>query len=377
MLYYFSRIVRQITKCKKLQIIGETNKMAYHKQAEKEHAFQTISKDLKNDKIGPVVALFGREQYLAQWAADQIIAKYINPACKEMDLSILEIEKISLDTIKESCETFTMMSPKRVVLIKEFPLLEGTKMKAFSEEQEGQLSDYIKQIPDGCIVILIANSADKRKKIYKAIHENGQTYEFDTLSEKDLRSFIEKRFRASKKIVKPSVIHQFIQNSGYFHKEAEYTLYNLENDIKKMIAYSEGEEILLSDVLATVSGNLETSVFAMLDAISIGRKNEAYLLLNSLLTSGENLYMILSLIASQFEIILEVKELKEEGKNLSEIQSILQIHEFRIKKAMSFADRYSIKSLKQILIKVYEIDKSIKTGLLEQSFALELFIAQI
>ena len=144
-----------------------------------------------------------------------------------------------------------------------------------------------------------------------------------------------------------------------------------------MIAYSEGEEILLSDVLATVSGNLETSVFAMLDAISIGRKNEAYLLLNSLLSSGENLYMILSLIASQFEIILEVKELKEEGKNLSEIQSILQIHEFRIKKAMSFADRYSVKSLKQILIKVYEIDKSIKTGLLEQSFALELFIAQI
>ncbi|MBN7772748.1 DNA polymerase III subunit delta [Clostridium aminobutyricum] len=351
--------------------------MAYRKQTEKEHAFQTISKDLKADKIGPVVALFGREQYLVHWAAEQIVEKYINPACKEMDLSILEGEKTSLDSIKESCETFTMMSAKRVVLIKSFSLLEGSKMKTFSEDEEAQLIEYIKKVPSECMVILIANTADKRKKLYKAISENGQTYEFNLLSERDLISFIEKRFRASKKMAKPSVIHEFVNNSGYFHKEATYTLYNLENDIKKMIAYSEGEEILLSDVLATVSGNLETSVFAMLDAISVGRKNEAYILLNSLLTSGENLYMILSLIASQFETILEVKELKEEGKNLAEIQSILQIHEFRIKKAMSFADRYSIKSLKRILIKVYEIDRSIKTGLLEQSLALELFIAQI
>lgn len=352
--------------------------MAYqYKQAEKEHAFQTIAKDLKEDKVGPVAALFGREQYLVNWSCQQIINKYINPACRELDLSVLEGEKITIDAIKEACETFTMMSEKRIVIVRDFTLLEGTKMKGFSENQESDLSDYVKQVPEGCILIITANGADKRKKLFKAISDNGQTYDFEALNEKALKSFVEKRFKSAGKVIKTSIINEFVQNTGYFHKETDYTLYNLENDIRKIIAYSEGQEILLSDVLATVSGNLETNVFAMLDAVSIGRKDEAYILLNSLLSTGENLYMILSLIASQFEIILEVKEMLEEGKNQKEMQSILKIHEFRIKKATSFAGKYSVNSLRKILTKVYEIDRSIKTGILEQNLALELFIAQI
>ena len=366
-----------VFKEKQYLILGVVLMAYQYKQAEKEHAFQKISKDLKADKVGPVAALFGREQYLVHWSCEQIVDKYINPVCKEMDLSILEGELATVDSIKEACETFTMMSEKRVVIVKDFALLEGIKSKGFTESQENQIADYVKNIPDGCLLIITANSADKRKKLFKAINENGQTYDFEALSEKALKSFVEKRFKSAGKSAKPSIINEFVQNSGYFHKEADYTLYNLENDIRKIIAYSEGEQILLSDVLATVSGNLETSIFAMLDAISIGRKDEAYILLNSLLNAGENTYMILSLVASQFETILEVKEMLEEGKNQQQIHSILKIHEFRIKKAMSFAGRYSVDNLRKILTKVYEIDRNIKTGILEQNLALELFIAQI
>lgn len=348
-----------------------------YKRPEKEHAFQTISKDIKEDKVGPVIAIFGREQYLVNWACEQIVNKYINPACKDMDLTVLEGEKINIDLIKEACETFTMMSDKKIVVVKDFTIFEGKKMKGFTENQENELIDYIKIVPEGCILIITANSADKRKKLFKVISESGQTYDFKALNDKDLKLFVEKRFRLAGKVTKPSIINEFVHSSGYFNKESNYTLYNLENDIRKIIAYSEGEEILLSDVLATVSGNIETSIFAMLDAISIGRKDEAYILLNSLLSSGESVYMVLSLIASQFETILEVKEMLEEGKNQKQIQGILKIHEFRIKKAMSFAGRYSVSNLRKILTKVYEIDRSIKTGVLEQNLALELFIAKI
>lgn len=358
--------------------MGDITHMGYqYKQAEKEHAFQTIAKDLKSDNIGPVIALFGREQYLVNWSCNQIVNKYINLSCKELDLSILEGERITIDSIKEACETFTMMSVKRVVIVKEFSILEGKKVKGFTEHDESELSDYIKHVPEGCILIFTANSVDKRKKIYKSISDNGKVYDFKVLSDRALKSFVEKRFKSAGKFAKTSIINEFIKNSGYFHKEANYTLYNVENDIRKIIAYSENDEILLSDVREIVSKSLETNVFTMLDAISIGRKNEAYVLLNSLLSAGESVYMILSLLASQFETILEVKEMLEEGKNQSQIHGILKIHEYRIKKAMSFAGKYSVTNLKKILTKVYEIDRSIKTGALEPNLALELFIAQI
>ncbi len=69
--------------------------------------------------------------------------------------------------------------------------------------------------------------------------------------------------------------------------------------------------------------------------------------------------------------------MKEEGKSFQEMKKILGIHEYRIKVAAMLTERYSLSSLQKILQKTYEIDKNIKTGLLEASLALELFIAEI
>ena len=115
----------------------------------------------------------------------------------------------------------------------------------------------------------------------------------------------------------------------------------------------------------------------MVDAISKNRKDEAFILLHNLLISGENAYMVLSRIVAQLETMLEVKELKSEGKTLAQMQKILDIHEFRIKKAIGFTDRYTENDLKRILQSAYEVDRNIKTGFFEPKFALEMLIAGI
>ena len=227
------------------------------------------------------------------------------------------------------------------------------------------------------MMIMTAEGADKRKKLYKAISECGSAYEFGELDEKSLKSYIEKRFKESGKTARPSIVSQLITTSGYYDKDTDYTLYNLENDIKKAIAYNEGSEIGMDAVENTISGNLDTNVFAMIDSLGSNRKEEAYQMLHNLLFSGEKEYRLLALLCSHFEIILSVKEMKEEGKSFAEMKDILGIHEFRIKKAVIFAEKYTIPSLRKILQKTYDIDKNIKTGLLESSLALELFIAEI
>ncbi len=55
----------------------------------------------------------------------------------------------------------------------------------------------------------------------------------------------------------------------------------------------------------------------------------------------------------------------------------MKIHEFRIKKAIQAADRFTKTKLKEILVQLYEIDRNIKTGVLEQNLALELLVGRI
>lgn len=354
---------------------------AYQSARKKEHAFQTIGKDLKADAVPNLVLLCGEEQYLVHWAVDLLKDRYINKACESLDFIRLQPEEVTVSQIRENCETLSMLSERRVVVLPEFPPALGQKLKGFSEQDEKELLSYMEDIPKTCMLIITAGAPDpksrKKSKIQTAVGKVGAVYDFGPLSGAQLRSFVAKRFKTSGKGFRDSVVNLLIEESGYGNKDIDYNLYNLENDIRKIIAHSSGEEITTSDVTLTVSTGLETNVFAMLDAISRGRKDEAYRLLHNLLVSGEGVYGLLALIASQLELILEVKEMREEGASPAQMQKVLGVHEFRIKKAMSVTEKYATGRLKKILSKAYEIDGTIKSGLLEQTLALELFIAEI
>ena len=81
-----------------------------------------------------------------------------------------------------------------------------------------------------------------------------------------------------------------MSESGYGNKAIEYSLYNLENDLKKIIAHSgNSSEITAADVSDIIAANPENNVFAMLDAIGRNRKDEAFRLLHNLPVSYTHL----------------------------------------------------------------------------------------
>ena len=343
----------------------------------KEYAYRQVEKDIQSGAVKNVVLLHGKEQYLVKWAINMLVNQFINQSFKAIDFSTLDPDSVTIDSLIEHCETLSLASARRMVLLPGFSPLKGSGARNFPEESVKALAAYIQAVPDTCLLVLTAESVDKRKKLYKEIAAWGQSYEFGALDEATLCAFIEKRFKLAEKKISPSVIGELIACTGYFHKETAYTLYNLENDIKKIAAYSDGNTIALSDVLAVVSGDLEMNVFGMIDAISGDRKGEAYRLLGNLLGSGSSVFMILSLLASQFEIILEVKELKAEGKTAASMQRLLNVHEFRIKKALAFEKGYGLQRLRNILRKIYRVEKDIKSGQREAALALEVLIAEM
>ncbi len=353
--------------------------MAYQKSGagKAEHAFKKISRDVKEGEIPSVVVLCGKEQYLVGWGIGLITERFVNPEAKAFDFTYFSDENVTVDGVIESCETLSMFSERRVTVAADFAPLEGARLKGFSDDDEARFAEYIKNIPPSVTLILTCGIPDKRRKLYKACSEAGTVYEFETLSESDLANFIMKRVKLAGKTCRTTVINELIANSGYYNKETDYTLFNLENDLKKIIAYAEGEEIVLQDVLSVISGSLETYIFALIDSISTGKKGEAYKLLYNILNSGENIYRVLSMIVSQYEFILEVKEFREAGMTKDEIVKTLGAHEFRVKKALGFADKYSVSALRSILISAYNTDKNIKNGLLPQELALEMLIASI
>jgi len=341
------------------------------------HSFKVFSENLKNEKIDKVLLMYGIEQYLVKWAAETLVKKYVNPAALSMDYVRLDGENVSCSQIIEACETFSMFSEKRVVWVRDFKPLNGDSPRGYTKAEIQELADYVKDSNEGTILIFSAEEVKASAILTAALKKAGQVYDFDKIDKAELTSFARKRFRAAGTEISPGALSMLIEATGYFNKESDYRLFHFEKDIEKVIAHAQGGRITEEDIQKTVHGDLETFVFDMLDAITANKKDRAFQILYNILYSGKDAFSVIGAIVSQFELLLSVKQLREDGMDLGAMHKKLGGSEYRIKKLIPYANRYTETKLKETLSAIYQVDRQIKTGLLDSRMALELFIAGI
>ena len=348
-----------------------------NKTAKTEHAYKSFGTDFKMNNFQPVLFLYGIEQYLVEWAALSLVKKYINPSALSFDFTKLEDENAQLDEIIASCETFPLFSEKRIVWLRNHALLRAANPKGFSASDKEALLNYIENPSEQTILIISTDSDGEKNDFFKELKKKCKSYDFDKLDRVQLAAFAEKRFKAAGVAIRQDVLRYLIEETGYFNKESEYRIFNLENDIRKIVAHSDGTEIRAEDISSALNADMDTFLFNFLDAAANKKKDAAFNIMHNMLSNGSDVFAITGMLINQFELLLEVKEFKEDAMHQAEIVKTMKIHEFRVKKAMQTADRFTKSKLREILSQLYEIDRNIKTGALEQNLALELLVGKI
>lgn len=347
----------------------------YRKAAVK-HSFKVFSENLKTGNIDKVILMHGVEQYLVKWAVETLVKKYVNPAVKSMDYVLLD-DDASCSQVMEAAETFTMFSERRVVWVRDYKPLNSDSPRGYSKDEIKELTEYLSSSNSSTILIFSAEEIKASALLPSAIRKIGQVYDFTPIDKSDLVSFARKRFQAAGIDITTSGLNALIDATGYYHKESDYRLFHFENDIQKIIAHSDGISVTERDIVETVNGDTDTFVFDMLDGISNNQKEKAFSILYNMMHTGTDTFSIIGAIVSQFEMMLTVKQMREEGMDLSTIHKKLGGSEFRIKKMLPYVNKFTATKLKETLSAIYQVDRNIKTGLLEPQLALEMFIAGI
>ena len=350
--------------------------MAY-KREKKEHAFQTFARDVKTGEIPAVLFLYGEEDYLIHWAVETLRDKYVNKDSLSLDFIRFQDEGETTEEIIEACDTFSMMSERRVVWAKGFAPLHSVNAKGFGTEGMRAILQYIKEPNPGTILIFSEEKPEAKSELTKFLKKECRCYCFEQLDYGALSAFILKRFKEAGVRIETEQIRMIVDQSGYFHKESQYRISNLVQDISKLVAYCDGRPLTEEDISLILNGDLDKFIFDLLDAVSNHEKDKAFSLLYNILNSGRDVFSIAAMLINQFELLLDVAQCKEEGMNLSNISARLKSSEFRIRKAMGFTEKFTVSRLKEILSQIYEIDRNIKTGLLSPELALEMVIGRI
>lgn len=341
--------------------------------------YNKILKDIKKNEFKNIYLFYGEENYLIEDILKRLKVKLIDPSFHQLNFTLIKGGETSYDKIIDACETLPFMAEKKLVYIDGIDIFSG-KSGPFSEKEERQFIEYISKIPESTILVFYGNmSVDGRKKIVKQIRKYGCVAEFSRLKEEGLNSWIISRFKILGRSIGPKELALFKSNLDYIGRNPSQSLFDVENEIKKLVSFM-GEDIELKKdhIDKGMGSNFHNDIFNLLDAIEKRNFMEAIERLNIIVGKGEPILKILTTLGNQVKNILGAKLLMEERNYSSrEIASTLGIHPFVASKCVTQSRQFTVGKLRELLNLFLHTDRAIKTGLMNEMLAMEMLILKM
>ncbi|MBO4510030.1 MAG: hypothetical protein J5718_01635, partial [Lachnospiraceae bacterium] len=155
-------------------------------------------------------------------------------------------------------------------------------------------------------------------------------------------------------------------------------LNSLMNEADKCIAYAGESNVVDKRVINSVcSMQVENKIFDMVDAILQHNGNTVFKLYGDLVTLRENSFGIMAVIRMNYNRLLKVRELYEDGVSPAEIGVRCKMADWLVKKQIQKIRNYDINRLKKALEIIVDTEYAIKIGNLQEQMGLEIMLAKL
>lgn len=301
--------------------------------------------------------------YLLYGTNDFAIQKEIEKITKDFDKMNISKYDLTEDDIKDvisDAETFSMFADSKVVIAENAAI--------FTSSGSGDLEtleNYLAHINPNTILIFTVNEekVDERKKITKKIKKD---YKLISFNQNETPNSLVRNLLNDYNITS-SNINLLIDRVGT-------NPLILENEVNKIKLYKDDKTVTKEDIINLTTKRPEIDIFKLIEDIVMKNKDEALEIYNEMLKVNEEPLKIVILLASQFRLMYQAKELAKKGYSEKNISEVLKVHPYRVKLALQKGKKYKAETLLNYLNALADIDIAIKTGKTDKNLALELFL---
>lgn len=315
---------------------------------------------MKTGKFKQIYLLYGEEGYLKKQYKERFI-KAMLPEGDTMNYAYYEGKGVDVKEVIDLAETLPFFADRRLIVFENTGLFKSSGT---------ELADYVKDMPETTFFIFIEEEVDKRSRLYKAVKARGHIVELSTQDEATLRRWISGLLKRENKEMSGETIMYFLSRVGT-------DMENIQRELEKAICYAiDRDTITREDVDAVCVTQITSHIFEMVDAVADGDQRRALDLYYELLALKEPAMRILFLLIRQYRILFQVKALAGQGYGKKEIASRAGLHPFVAGKYMDLSRRFRAGELRAVMEEGAQIEQSVKTGLLSDTLAVELFIVK-
>ncbi len=316
--------------------------------------------------------------------AEQVAAfkeKIGDAAVRDFNVTVLDGRKVTLAELRHAADAVPFLADKRLVIVDGLLTRlsagrgkgsSGGEPSGSTKELMAGLLDYLPQVPDSTRLVFVEDKTlpASNAVLKLAAAQKGKTaIAFGT--PKNVAGWIEKRLQKHGGAIDRQAAAKLAQLGGS-------DLRRLDSEIQKLVTYvNAARPITEDDVARLVSASVEANIFDLVDALGRRDGPRAMRELHRLLDLGENPLGLLAMIARQFRLMIQVKELQEKNAPAPEMAKTLGQHPFVIEKIGQQARNFSIDQLERIYSHLLDVDVGIKTGETSDVLALDLLVAEL
>ncbi|MBM7584746.1 DNA polymerase-3 subunit delta [Bacillus pakistanensis] len=332
-----------------------------------------IWKSIENKQFSNLYLLYGNESFLINETKQKILHNGISEEELDFNFSLYDLEETPVETAIEDAETFPFMGERRIVVLQNPVFLTAEKKKEKVDHNIKKLEEYISSPAPYTILVITApyEKLDERKKITKALKKNATVVEAKKLSEKELRTWVRERAAINRVQIDEEAIDLLLALAGT-------NLMMLTKELDKLSLFVSESNRIDSEVVERLTArSLEQNIFALVDKVVHRRIEEALRIYYDLLKQNEEPIKILSVLAGQFRLIYQVKELSRRGYGQQKIAGFLKVHPFRVKLAAGQAKHFTDEQLAYIIELLSQGDFDMKTGKQKKELIIEMFLFKL
>ncbi len=321
---------------------------------------KSLKEDLESGKLKKVYLLYGEEVYLKNLYKKKL-KDAVLPSGDTMNLSAYEGKGIQIREVIERAETLPFFADRRLVLIEN---------SGFFKAASPELAEYIPRMPEETCMVFVENEVDRRGKLYKAVSSAGRAVELKRQNEKTLMNWVLSALRKEKKNITSATMELFLTRTG---SDMEF----IQNELEKLLCYTAGRDVITSeDVEQICTVRTENKIFDMINAVSEGKQKRALALYYDLLSLKEPPMRILYLITRQFNLLMQVKDMLEQGFSQDTIAQKLKIQSFIVRNCVRQARSFGLKELKTAVKDCVDMEEAVKSGMMNDTMGVELLIVK-
>lgn len=323
---------------------------------------------------------YGRDDFSQREALNALKQRLDTDGLLASNTTLVDGRTVTPGELLALCQTVPFLSAHRLIIVEgllgrfEPPASRGRRGRRQVTRENlapwQALSDGLAAMPESTSLVLRDGEVQPHNPLFRLLQPLAEVREFRALARGDVPGWIVQRARQSGLTIAPRAVALLASLVGN-------DLWTLSNELDKLAAYADGRQVEEEDVRALVSSIREANVFAMADALTEGRREDAAGLIRRLLEEGESPQRLLAVVARHYRQLIVAKDLLAGGLPPPQIGARLGVPGFALERILQQVPRYSMARLRAAMGRILEADLSIKRGLCDEETALHLLVQDL